>query len=168
VRIDYFLAHHRVNRLRGCESLIGDTPRFIMVHTATLSVFPAKLPVRAKRFLRICYADDMLELREVARLSLSREGHGIECYPDGAQALARVTADPTFDLVITDHHMPVLNGLGFVTALRNLEFAGKIMVFSSELSLEVAKEYNRLGVDRILYKPVFPSTLRQALAELFS
>lgn len=138
-----------------------------MVRSATPQPFSTPAPVTAKRFLRILYADDMPELREVARLSLSREGHGIECYADGAQGLARVTADPTFDLVMTDHHMPNMNGLEFVQALRNLEFAGKIMVFSSELSVDVSREYNRLRVDRIIYKPVFPSMLRQAIAELF-
>ena len=110
----------------------------------------------------------MPELRDVARLSLSRDGHQIECFADGGQALTRVNADPTIDLVMTDHHMPRMNGLELVTALRNSGYAGKIMVFSSELSVETAEDSERLGVDRILYKPVFPSTLRQALLELFS
>ncbi len=121
----------------------------------------------AKRFLRILYADDMRELRDVARISLSREGHGIECVEDGSLALARVIADPAFDLVITDHHMPNMNGLELVTRLREQEFPGKIMVFSSELSAAVATDYTRLKVDRILYKPVYPSMLRQVLHEMF-
>ncbi|HVU26025.1 MAG TPA: response regulator [Opitutus sp.] len=36
-----------------------------------------------QRPLRILYADDMLELREVVRLALSRGGHQIECVADG-------------------------------------------------------------------------------------
>jgi CheY-like chemotaxis protein len=141
-----------------------------MVRTPNSPTLPSPVSVsaRPKRFLRILYADDLAELREVARLSLSRDGHGIECLPDGSQALARVMADPAFDLVITDHHMPCMNGLDLVKGLREIGFQGKIMVFSSELSLEVAKEYRRLEVDRILYKPVFPSTLRQTLGELFA
>jgi CheY-like chemotaxis protein len=134
-----------------------------MVRTAaTLPAAPT-----LKRPLRILYADDMPELRDVARLSLTRDGHDIECHPDGAQAFARVAADPKFDLIMTDHHMPNMNGLEFVGALRQLGYAGKIMVFSSELSKETERDYVRLRVDRILYKPVFPSTLRQTLAELF-
>lgn len=120
-----------------------------------------------KRFLRILYADDVRELREVARISFSREGHGIECVEDGAHALNRVMADPAFDLVITDHHMPNLNGLELVKGLRQLGFGGKIMVFSSELDPAVADEYRKLVVDRILFKPIFPSALRATLAELF-
>jgi two-component system, chemotaxis family, chemotaxis protein CheY len=121
----------------------------------------------AKRFLRILYADDLCELRDIARVSLSRDGHGIECVEDGQIALNRVTSDPSFDLVITDHHMPNMTGLALVNALRNMNFPGKIVVFSSELSPAVAAEYARLKVDRILFKPVFPSVLRLVLAELF-
>ena len=63
--------------------------------------------------------------------------------------------------------MPNMNGLEFVTKLRELAFPGKIMVFSSELSEAVAQEYWKQKVDRILYKPVFPSMLRESLKELF-
>lgn len=124
-------------------------------------------PAAPKRFLRVLYADDVRELREIARLSFSRDGHGIECVPDGLIALNRVTADRNFDLVITDHHMPNLNGLEFVKGLRQVEFSGKVMVFSSELNPDVADEYRKLHVDRILYKPVLPSALRATLGELF-
>lgn len=122
-----------------------------------------------KRLLRILYADDMRELREVARIALSRDGHLIECVGDGQQALDRVTADPNaYDLVITDHHMPHLNGIELVTRLRALPFHGKVLIFCSELSPAVNETYQKLKVDRILYKPVFPSELRQVLADLFA
>ena len=114
------------------------------------------------------YADDMPELREVVRLSLTRDGHEIECAEDGLLALNRLTADSAFDLVITDHHMPNLNGLELVHALRERGFTGKIMVFSSELSTAIAADYQRLNVDRIVYKPVYPAALREILAELFA
>ena len=121
-----------------------------------------------KKLLRILYADDMRELRDVARIALSRDGHLIECVGDGRQALDRLTANPNgFDLVITDHHMPHLNGIELVTELRKLEYAGKVLIFCSELSPAVSDTYHRLNVDRILYKPVFPSELRQVLNELF-
>lgn len=121
-----------------------------------------------QKSLRILYADDMPELREVACASLSRDGHSVECAADGALAVERVTAGPTaFDLLITDHHMPNLNGLELVMQLRVLGFQGKILVFSSELSREIHAAYQRLNVDRILYKPVFPSTLRQVLVDLY-
>ncbi|MEO7598950.1 MAG: response regulator [Opitutus sp.] len=122
-----------------------------------------------KKLLRILYADDMRELREIARIALSREGHLIECVADGRQALDRVTANPGgYDLLMTDHHMPELNGLELVSHVRALSFPGKILIFSSELSPTITDAYNELKVDRMLFKPVFPSELRQVLADLFS
>ena len=122
-----------------------------------------------KKLIRVLYADDMRELRDIARITLSREGYLIECVQDGEEALDRILADPTgYDLLITDHHMPRLNGLELVGKVRNLPFPGTIMVFSSELSTGVTDAYHHHKVDRILFKPVFPSELRQALVDLFA
>ena len=118
--------------------------------------------------LRILYADDVLELRDVVRLSLARLGHDVLCVADGSQALASVKPNPQgFDLIITDHHMPVMNGLDFVKALRTTSYAGRLIVFCSELDPKVATTYGELGADRLLYKPVLPSMLRKVIAELF-
>ena len=121
-----------------------------------------------RKTLRVLYVEDMAELRDVARISLMRDGHVVECVEDGAVALELVTADlKAFDLVITDHHMPKINGLELVVQLRNLGFPGKIMLFSSELSREIHASYQRLNVDRMVFKAVFPSTLRQVVSDLF-
>lgn len=125
-------------------------------------------PSAGRRKLRILYADDVRELRDVARLSFSRDGHEIECVEDGQLAFERlVSRSFSCDLLITDHHMPRLNGLQLVTQVRATAFAGRILVFSSELDPLVAQAYRRLGVDRVLQKPVFPSDLRRILGELF-
>lgn len=128
-------------------------------------------PIAPKaRELRILYAEDLRDLREIARMALSRDGHTVECVADGALALEKLKAAPdSVDLLITDHHMPRMNGLELVTALRALpaEFEAKIIVFSSELNPHVSTAYQKLGVARILPKPIFPSELRQVLAEMF-
>ena len=120
------------------------------------------------RSLRILYAEDLRDLREVARMALTRDGHTIECVADGSLALEKIKAAPdSLDLLITDHHMPKMNGLELVTALGGVPFTGKIIVFSSELSPAIGAAYLKLGVDRILPKPIFPSELRKVLAEVF-
>lgn len=119
--------------------------------------------------LRILYADDMKELRDVAKIALSREGHQIECVPDGAEALRRLVANPdSVDLLITDHHMPGMDGIELVQKVRELGFTCRIMVFCSALSREVHDSYRQRAVDRMLFKPVLPSELRQAIREIFA
>lgn len=132
---------------------------------ATADTLPATVPT--KRTLRILYAEDVLQLRELMQIVLTKEGHTVECVADGDLALQKVTADPAaHDLVITDHHMPNLTGLELVTHLRALNFPGKIIVFSSELSQHVGAAYRRLNVDYFLPKPIFPATLRALLTTL--
>jgi two-component system, chemotaxis family, chemotaxis protein CheY len=120
------------------------------------------------RIVRILYAEDVRELRELARIVFSRDGHTIDCVEDGTDAIERISADPhAYDLIVTDHHMPRMNGLDLVLQLRQTPYRGKIMVFSSELNPAIATEYRKLGVDRIMFKPVYPSFLRQAISEMF-
>ena len=125
----------------------------------------AVAPIRQQ--LRVLYADDMLQLRELIVIVLGRDGHTVDTVPNGEQALEKIFADPSaYDLVITDHHMPGMNGLQLVSCLRTNPYKGKIIVFSSELSDAVDSAYRRLKVDHILPKPVFPSELRAVVATL--
>ena len=120
-----------------------------------------------RKSLRILYADDLPGLREVTCLTLSSDGHVIECVADGREAMAKLAADPAiFDVVITDHHMPGKSGLELVTWLRTLRFPGRIIVMTAELSPAMGEAYRKLCVDGIVYKPAWPSELRQMVAEL--
>jgi CheY-like chemotaxis protein len=111
----------------------------------------------------------MKQLRELITIVLAREGYVIETAVDGQEALERIQQEPArFDLLITDHHMPRMNGLELVGQARQLAYPGKIIVFSSELGHTVNNQYRSHGVDMILPKPIFPLTLRKVLAHLFS
>lgn len=134
--------------------------------TSSASVLPAS-PSGAPR--RVLYVDDMKELRELLRIVLSRAGYVVETVPNGQVALDRIAAGAEpFDLIITDHHMPEMNGLELVRHLRSRGYGGLIVVFSSELSASVHREYDAWGVDRVLMKPIFPASLRKELSALFA
>ncbi|MFZ5496767.1 MAG: response regulator [Verrucomicrobiota bacterium] len=122
----------------------------------------------AARTLRVLYAEDLPELRELMRLVLRRDGHTLESCEDGSLAYARLLHGPQdFDLLLTDHHMPVMNGLELVRRVRQTAYAGRIVVFSSELDPAVQEAYEALKVDRVLSKPVLPMELRRTVNELF-
>jgi CheY-like chemotaxis protein len=137
--------------------------KFSAVTVPVLTFFPP-----LGRPLRILYAEDLPELRDFMRLFLTRAGHYIETFDDGSAALDRLGNAPgSFDLLITDHQMPRLTGLELVARLRQLPYPGKIAVFSSNLPPAAADGYQRLAVDLVLPKPVFPSTLLMMLEQLF-
>jgi CheY-like chemotaxis protein len=132
---------------------------------ATLSPTTEKDAAK-KRTRRVLYVDDMRELREVARMALSRAGHHVECVADGSDAFSLLSAQPgAYDVLISDHHMANMNGLELVMKLREIGYPGRIAIVSSEMGADIAEEYRRLGVDRILYKPVELAELRALVAE---
>lgn len=108
----------------------------------------------------------MAELRDIVRQSLEREGHTVESFADGLSALERIKRDPQhFDLFMSDHHMPKMNGLEVVQQLRQIAFRGKIFIFSSEIDEDVNDVYLTLKVDQVLPKPIILPELKQLLAE---
>jgi two-component system chemotaxis response regulator CheY len=122
--------------------------------------------VAGRKTKRVLYVDDMRELREVARLALTRAGHKVDCAPDGTDAFEMVKAHPAaYDIVISDHHMTGMNGLELVMKLREIRFPGMIAVVSSELNSDVEEEYRRLGIEKILNKPVELAHLRALVLE---
>lgn len=133
--------------------------------TTTITTPNAVVPTQKQ--LRVLYADDMQQLRELIVIVLGRDGHTVDTVPNGEQAVERILADPSaYDLIITDHHMPGMNGLELVSYIRSRPFQGKIIVFSSELSEAVDSAYRRLKVDHILPKPIFPAQLRAVVSTL--
>jgi CheY-like chemotaxis protein len=124
-------------------------------------------PMAPQRALRILHVDDMRQLCDIVRMSLGRDGHTVESFSDGASALARIQEDPAaFDLFISDHHMPRMNGLEVVRELRRIAFRGKIFIFSSEIDEDVNDIYLTLKVDLVLPKPIVLPELRMLIAEL--
>lgn len=122
-------------------------------------------PMAPKKALRILHVDDMKQLCEIVQQALGRDGHVVESFADGASALARMKESPgMFDVFISDHHMPKMNGLEVVRELRKIDYRGRIFIFSSEIDEDVNDIYLQLKVDHVLPKPILLPELRQLLA----
>jgi CheY-like chemotaxis protein len=117
--------------------------------------------------LKILVADDEPSVTSSILWALRPLGHRIEIVNDGERALAKLAAEPTIDLLITDHTMPRMSGLELVTRLRSTPYQGKVLVLSAHLSRQNRAAYDSLGVDSMLPKPFDVDALRQVIAELF-
>jgi len=66
---------------------------------------------------RILVIDDEVAVRKVIVRMLTSAGHEVSAAPDGAAGL-RLWREAGADLVLTDLHMPEMNGLEVIRALR--------------------------------------------------
>ncbi|USG61064.1 response regulator [Sneathiella marina] len=60
---------------------------------------------------RILVAEDEGALREFVSRALTHHGHEVSVAEDGAVALDMLAKDPTFDLLLTDIMMPIMDGI---------------------------------------------------------
>jgi CheY-like chemotaxis protein len=113
--------------------------------------------------LCILIAEDDAATATVIATLLRKAGHNVVLASDGALALDEILKGPMrFDLLVTDHFMPRMNGVMLTQSARRAGFVRRIVVFSSAV---VGKEpmYQPFGVDTFVTKGVTPDIL---LAEI--
>lgn len=108
--------------------------------------------------------DDPAVLSCYGRL-LSREGYQVETAPGGESGLGRLETSGPFDVVILDYRMPGMDGMEFLSRLRCLGHAPEVILVSAFANDEVRTSAAKMGVRRILAKPVDISKLRTAIRE---
>lgn len=112
----------------------------------------------------ILVVDDEAAVRTVTRTVLTALNFVVVTAVDGTDGLIQA-ADRRGALraVITDLHMPDMDGLGFVRALKRIAPEVGVIVASGHLDESDATEFRRLGVDVILDKPFTQEKLENAL-----
>jgi DNA-binding response OmpR family regulator len=107
--------------------------------------------------MRVLVVDDDVELVGLLRFALSGAGYEVEAAFDGEQALARI-ADVSFDLVILDVNLPVLDGFAVLRELRSRSQV-PVMMLTVRAAEEDEVRGLDLGADDYLRKPFSPRAL---------
>jgi DNA-binding response OmpR family regulator len=117
--------------------------------------------------LRILVVEDEKALAHMIAMVLGGPAAKVIRAANGFEALMKigVTTRP-FDVVITDHQMPRVDGLELVRRLRAQDFGGKILGLSGQLSDDDIANYEELHVDMMMSKPFDFDELQQAMAIL--
>lgn len=102
--------------------------------------------------MRLLVIDDEPGLRQSLHLLLTDEGHAVTVAPDGASGLERAFAE-SFDAVLCDVRMPVMDGLAFLRAYRSAGGAGLVIMMSAYGSEDAAIEAMKLGAYDYIPKP---------------
>lgn len=109
----------------------------------------------------ILVVDDVEANRDLLARRLQRQGHVVEQAEHGQQALDML-AHGLWDLVLLDVMMPVLDGIGTLTAIKSSDVLRDIPVImiSANTELETVVKCIELGADDYLPKPFDPVLLR--------
>lgn len=115
----------------------------------------------------ILLVDDEEILAIMVETMLRRLGYGVTATTSSAEALRLFKQDPSmFDLVITDHTMPHLTGLGLAKKLLAIRPDVPIILctgFSESLSEETVK---RAGIREFVQKPLIRREMAAAIRQV--
>lgn len=108
----------------------------------------------------ILAVDDSAAMRQILSAALAAAGYRVTTARDGQEALDKARA-LRFDLVLTDQHMPGMDGLALIRGLRALASyaAVPVLVLTTEEGAEYRQAAQAAGATGRLLKPVDPSAL---------
>ena len=112
----------------------------------------------------ILIVDDSESIREVVSFTLENEGHNILVGIDGKDAQKHLNGDK-IDLIITDLHMPVMDGIEFIKCVRDAEEYKNIPILFLTTESQSAKkmEAKEAGATGWIIKPFVPAKLIGAI-----
>ena len=117
----------------------------------------------------VLIVDDCPVMRDLIAQVLRAAGHRVETAADGGEALLRLTALSP-DLVLLDLHMPGLEGLGVLRAIKAHEptRAVPVMMLTAEADDARLIEAHRAGAVGYLHKPFRPERLTAQVADVLA
>lgn len=105
----------------------------------------------------VCEDDSMTLMALNHRLR--QEGYEVEAVHDGSEAKQKL-AETAFDLLLTDLHMPLVDGLELIRHVRNdLKLNIPIIMLTRVGSEDIVMKAFELGADDYVTKPFSPNEL---------
>ena len=95
--------------------------------------------------------DEAIDLKRL-KPALEKAGYEVEIFTRSADALSRVN-EKRFDIVITDLKMEGIDGMQFLTQVKELYPATEVIVITGFATMETAKASFQKGVFDFLAKP---------------
>jgi len=158
------------------RSNVGTTFRFeLPLARATLTELAAQgsaIVDSEERTLRILLVDDSVVQAQVATHLLKQLGHEVNVTRNGAEAIELLdAAGDEFDLILTELHMPVLDGFGMTNAIRQRTDAWRdlpVIAVTSDTRRGPRAEALGAGFDAVIEKPLELKSLQGGLARIHS
>jgi two-component system chemotaxis response regulator CheY len=116
----------------------------------------------------ILIVDDSTSLRTVVKLALSQAGYDVLEAGDGQQGLAQLEKTPRVHLIVSDVNMPNMDGITFLTQVKQHprhKFTPVIML-TTEGQDAKKQEGRAAGAKAWMVKPFNPPQLLDAVSRL--
>lgn len=117
--------------------------------------------------MKILIIDDNADFLEVLETYLTWQHHDVVKAVDGQQGLQRFLQTPdSFDLILSDFSMPVMDGLEFLQEVRQQRFSVPVIFISASYDLDLYRKAAALNLYHWLRKPFDFEDLDQLLFQL--
>ena len=118
---------------------------------------------RMSRGAKVLAVDDSaVNLTVVTELLKGMGFSDIVTAHNGSEALAKLLTEP-YDLVLTDVHMPEMDGRALVQEIRKIPAYAKMLVYAVTVDDETKANFKGLGFTDVILKPVTMEKLQDIL-----
>lgn len=116
---------------------------------------------------KVLVVDDSKSIREVVAYTLEKEGYEVLTGENGKDALKHLT-HPDIGMVITDLHMPEMDGISFIQEVRKQDDFKyiPILFLSTESNINKKQEAKQAGATGWMVKPFQPEKLLHIMNKL--
>ncbi|HXS34341.1 MAG TPA: response regulator [Solirubrobacterales bacterium] len=146
----------------GRVALILDPNRLLEMPPLGSSLLATSEKKRGPK--KVLVVDDQFSVRELQRSILEAAGYRVEAARHGREAMLRLAADPSVDIVLTDVQMPEMDGLELLKAIREdpVHASLPVVIVTSKQGEEDKRRGAEGGADAYIVKKDFN---QQALLE---
>jgi CheY-like chemotaxis protein len=114
--------------------------------------------------MKILVADDDPVIRKLLCQVLSEDGHKVSLATNGAQVIEKVQKED-FELLLSDVHMPVMNGLETLRTMRST-FPQLPVVMMDSYPDQLVKQAENEGALTCIHKPFDLKELREVIEKV--
>lgn len=111
---------------------------------------------------RILVVDDEEDTRTMLYELLTSEGHAVSTAPDAVEGL-KIMNRSSFDVVITDMRMPMMEGMEFLAKIKATNPAARVIILTAYGNNPLYQEALEKGANDMLLKPIKNRELLQTL-----
>jgi len=161
-------------RMMGGDIQVSSQPGVGSVFTVTLDLPEAATPEPERisqldplhtRRLKVLVAEDHPINLKYMNILLEKMGHDATFCENGQEALDLLHKQ-SFDVVLLDYHMPVLDGLATTEAIRKMEGPAsqiRIILVTADVVNDTRKRAIEVGINEFTSKPLQAADLHRAL-----